>query len=141
MIRTVALLVTTGVAATVLAGCGGDSAYCAAVKDHESALHSYGKRTNASFSSSTAATRDIGKVAPADVKKQWAEITAATRGVLTAHRRAGITLQDMTDPAKLAGLGEADRAAIQKSYDRFNTSRAPRKAVVENILAECEITL
>ncbi|MCW2768665.1 MAG: hypothetical protein JWR27_98 [Aeromicrobium sp.] len=141
MIRTVALLVTTSVAATVLAGCGGDSAYCAAVKEHESALKSYGKRSNASFTSSTAATRDIGKVAPAEVKKQWSQITAATDGVLAAHRQAGISLQDMTDPAKLAGLDEADRATIQKSYDRFNQSRTPRKAVVKNIEDECEIRL
>lgn len=142
MIRTVALLVTTSVAATVLAACGGDSAYCAAVKDHQMTLQGFGsKKTDASFTSYAKVTRQIGKVAPADVAEQWRTITSATQGVLKAHRQVGISLEDMKDPDKLAGLDEADRATIQASYDSFNTSRTARKKVVASIREECDVTL
>lgn len=142
MIRTVALVVTTSVAATVLAACGGDSAYCSAVKDHESSLQGFGsKKTNAAFTSYATVTRQIAKVAPEDVAKQWRSITTATEGVLKAHRQVGVSLEDMKDPDKLLALNEADRATIQASYDRFNRSRADRKTVVTSIREECDVKL
>jgi hypothetical protein len=142
MIRTVALLVTTSVAASVLAACGGDSAYCSAVEEHETTLQGFGtKKTDAGFRSYVKVTRQIGNVAPEDVAKQWRTITSATQGVLKAHQQVGISLEDMKDADKLAGLNEADRATIQTSYDRFNTSRTARKKVVASIRKECDITL
>lgn len=142
MIRTVALVASATVAAATLAGCGGDSAYCAAVKDNESALQSFGvKRTDAAFAGYAKVARTIGADAPSSVTADWTSIAKATSGVLAAHRDVGISLQDMSDPDKVAALSETDRATIQKAYDRFNRSRTPRKAVVRSIETECKITL
>ena len=143
MKKAASLLVTALLAAPVLSGCGGDSAYCAAVKDKQSTLDSFGsKKTDNSFSAYTKVARAIAKEAPAGAKKDWTALADATAGVLKAHRAAGIRLEDMTDKDKVAALGTDQLAKLNDAYDTFNsTTKKQGEAVVDNVSAECDITL
>lgn len=142
MNRFASALITTVVAGAVLAGCGGDSPYCASVKENQTALDSFGqKRTTAGFTSYDKAVRAIRKTAPDDIKGDWAALDKALRGVLKAHEEVGISLEDMKDPAKLQALGSDDLATLNDSYERFQKTGTQRSAIVANIKSSCSITL
>lgn len=143
MKKAASVLITGVLAATVLAGCGGDSPYCAAVKDKQSSLESFGeKRTNAGFSAYTKVARAIASEAPGGVKKDWTALADATAGVLKAHRSVGIRLEQMSNTAKVAELSTAQLKTINDSYNAFNrATKTQGKAVVDNVVKECKITL
>lgn len=142
MSRIAAVLVTSVVAATVLAGCGGDDPYCAAVKENQSALNSFGeKRTEKGFTTYAKALRAIATTAPDTIKDDWSKLGSVTDGVLKAHDKVGLALDDMTDTAKVAELDSDDLARLNKAYDAFNDTAKQRKAVVADVKKTCEITL
>ncbi|MET0928793.1 MAG: hypothetical protein ABWX74_04715 [Aeromicrobium sp.] len=142
MKKIAAALVTSVVAATVLAGCGGDSPYCAAVKENRTALDSFGeKRTEKGFTTYAEALRAIATTAPDTVKDDWSKLGAVTDGVLKAHDKVGLPLQSMSDTAKVAALDADDLARLNKAYDAFNDTAKQRKAVVADVKKSCEITL
>jgi hypothetical protein len=140
--KTAAVLATTLLAATVLSGCGGDSPYCAAVKDNRRALDSFGTATtDAAFAKEARAVRRVAATDPEKVAGDWAAIDKAMQGVLKAQKKAGITFDDLNDPAQRAKVDDADVEAIQKAYGRFNDTAKQRKTVVTDVQKTCDITL
>ena len=86
MNKSVATLVSTVVAGAVLAGCGGEDPYCAAIQENRSLLDDFGKtRTDAAYTKYAKAVRSITTTAPDDVKDDWAKLGAVTDGVVKAH--------------------------------------------------------
>jgi hypothetical protein len=142
MTRIAAGVAVMVLALATLAGCG-TSPYCQAVEDHKVALNSLGEeRTNAAFIRYERAFRAVAKVAPADIRKDWATLDDVINGVLTAHRSAGITLEEMTSTSKkLASIPEDKLKALNAAYEAFNNTQAQRDAVVKNAKDECQITL
>lgn len=142
MLRTAAMLVTAVVSTTVLAGCGGDDPYCAAVKEQQSALNSFGqKRTDAGFTTYAKAVRAIATTAPDTSKDDWAKLGSVTDNVIKAQKKAGIALEDMSDTALVEKLSADDLASLNKAYDAFNDTTAQRTAVVKDVKSACDITL
>jgi hypothetical protein len=135
-------VLTGAVAIALLAGCGGDDAYCAAVKENRSALDGFGtKDTQADFTTETKAVQNIATTAPDGIKDDWAAVGAAMERVTKAQKAADITLEDMADADALGEVGEKDLAAINKAYDVFNKTTKQRAAVVKDVRTTCEITL
>jgi len=140
--RGAAALVTAVVALTVLTGCGGDDPYCAAVKEHRSALDSFGKKvTSKAFESDVKAVQAITSTAPDSSKDDWAAVGAAMEKVTDAQEEAGIKLEDMTDPAKYGELDSDALASLNKAYEGFNDTSKQRKAAFEDVQSVCDITL
>jgi outer membrane murein-binding lipoprotein Lpp len=141
MRRTATVLVTTIVAATTLAGCGG-SAYCDAVSKNEKTLNTFGqKRTNAAYANYAKVFADVGKESPPAVKKDWTALAKATRGIIAAQDKADIKLEDMRDTAKVKKLNPATLKDLNEAYEAFNATTKQRNAVVKNVLQECDIKL
>jgi hypothetical protein len=142
MHKTVSLLVTAFVATAVLAGCGGDDPYCAAVKEQKGALDNFGKkRTDAAFTTYAKALRSIATTAPDAIKDDWSKLAAVTDGVLAAHKSVDLPLEDMTDTAKVGALDADGLATLNKAYDAFNGTTKQRKAVVKHVDEACGVTL
>lgn len=142
MKKTATVLVTAVVACSVLAGCGGDDPYCAAVKENKAALDTFGqKRTNAGFAKYADALRAITTTAPDSSKDDWAKLGAVTDRVLKAQKKTDIALQDMDDPAKVATLDSADLTSLNNAYGAFNDTTKQREAVVKDVKDVCDITL
>lgn len=138
----VTALITTAVAGATLSACGGEDPYCAAVTEHQKVLDSFGeKRTDAGFTAYGKAVTAIGAVAPKVVKEDWTTLAGVTTGVLKAQQKAGIPLEDMTDPAKVEALSSDDLKTLNSAYDAFNDTGAQRKAVVADVKTACDITL
>ena len=142
MRRTTATLVTTLVAATALSGCGGGSAYCDAVKKDQSSLNSFGKtKTEAAYTKYAAVFSSVAKVSPDAVKKDWTALAKATDDIIAAQKKAGVRLEDMADTTKVKDLSDAQLADLNTAYKAFNGTTTQRRAVVKNVLQECDITL
>lgn len=142
MNKSAAVLVTAAFALTTLAGCGGDDPYCAAVKEHRSALDTFGaKPTDKAFASYKKAIRAITTTAPDTSKDDWAAVGAAMERVTKAQKAAGIKLEDMDDSAKTAELSSDDLTTLDKAYEAFNKTSAQRKAAFEDVRSVCDITL
>ncbi len=142
MKRTAAVLVTTIVAITTLSGCGGGDPYCDAVKKDKETLNTFGqKRTDAAYAKYAKAFSDVGKQAPASVKKDWMTLSSVTKGIIDAQKEVGVKLEDMTDTAKVKKLNQAQLKKLNDAYDAFNTTTKQRNAVVKNVLQECKIKL
>ena len=142
MSRTAAFLVTTIVCVTMLSGCGGGNAYCDAVKKDEASLNTFGeKRTDAAYASYTKVLEGIAKVAPKAIKKDWTALADVTKGVIAAQKEVDLKLEEMTDPAKVKKLSEAQLKKLNTAYEAFNGTTAQRTAVVKNVKQECKITL
>lgn len=142
MNRTATVLVTTLVAATTLAGCGGDSPYCAAVKDEQPALNAFGKAsTDAVFAKEATAVRAIAATKPEKVAKDWTAIDRAMRGVLSAQKKTGVSFADLADPDQLAEVDSDDLETINKAYSAFNDTADQRKRVVQDVKTTCDVTL
>lgn len=142
MKKTATMLVTAATAWGLLAGCGGDDAYCVAVKDNQSALNVFGtKKTEATLTKEAKAVRSIATVAPDKTKKNWSTLAAALDDVLAAHDKAGIPIEDLADPEKLAEVDQKDLATINKAYDGFNKTGTQRTAIVKNVESACGVTL
>ena len=142
MTRFAAGVAVMALALATLAGCG-KSPYCQAVEDHQVALNSLGEeRTSAAFVRYERAFRAVAGVAPDDIRKDWATLDDVIKGVLAAHRNAGITLEEMTSTSKkLASLPEDKLKALNTAYEAFNNTQTERDAVVKNVKDECQITL
>lgn len=139
--RLVPAAVVATLAATVLSGCGG-SAYCDTVKENEKALNSFGqKRSDAAYTSYAKTMREIAKVSPDDVKKDWTALANVTEGVLAAQKDVGLDLKDMTDAAKVKKLDAAGLKKVNAAYEAFNKTTDQRNAVVKNVKQECKVTL
>lgn len=140
--RPAAIAATMMLVAVSLAGCGGGSAYCDAVKGDQKNLDSFGKtRTNDAYASYVTTFQAIAKVAPKGVVKDWKTLADVTQGVLDAQKKAKIALEDMTDTDKVAKVGQDELAEINEAYEAFNGTTDQRTAVVENVSQECDITL
>lgn len=140
--KTAAVLATTLLAAAMLSGCGGDSAYCTAVKDNQRALDTFGTATtDAAFAKSARAVRRVAATDPEKVGRDWKAIDQAMRGVQKAQKKAGITFDGLNDPEKRAEADDADVEAIEKAYARFNDTAKQRKAVAEDVKKTCDVTL
>lgn len=136
----VALAVASTMLATLTA-CG-SSPYCKAIEDHESTLNTLGQdKTNRDFRKYAAAYRAVATVAPLGVRKDWTKLAEVTQGVLVAHRKAGIKLQDMAVPEKLKAVSAENLALIRDAYTAFNDTDHEREAVVKSAKDECEISL
>lgn len=142
MNKSVATLISTVVAGAVLAGCGGEDPYCAAIQENRSLLDDFGQtRTDAAYTKYAKAVRSITTTAPDDVKDDWAKLGAVTDGVVKAHRAADIALEDMGDAAKVDAVSADDLASINRAYEKFNDTAAQRKAIVNSARSTCDITL
>jgi hypothetical protein len=142
MNKTVQLLVTGVVAASVLAGCGGDDPYCAAVKEQKTSLDSFGaKKTDKGLKREAEAVRIIATEAPDKAKKNWSTVGAALDDVLAALKSADTTLQAMADPQTVRDMDQDDVDRIRKAYDVFNETSVQRAALVKDIASTCDITL
>jgi hypothetical protein len=140
--KTAAALATALLATTVLSGCGGDSAYCAAVKDNQRALDTFGSATtDAAFAKEARAVRRIAATDPEKVGRDWKAIDRAMRSVQKVQRKAGITFDGLNDPEKRAAADDADIEAVVKAYSRFNDTAKQRKTVVTDVQKTCDITL
>lgn len=126
----------------VLGACSGPSAYCQTVEDDEQVLDSFGSaKTTEAYTGYATALSEISEVAPAESKKQWMALAAATQGVLQAHDEVGFALDDMADADERASLSQADVAVIEEAYASFNDTTAEREAVIENVQSSCDIEL
>ncbi|HJR89603.1 MAG TPA: hypothetical protein VJ782_05530 [Aeromicrobium sp.] len=124
-----------------LAGCG-ESEYCKAVEENQVALNSLGeKRTNAAYLSYARAFRTVAKVAPPTIRKDWIKLADVTSNVVTAQRKAGISLEDMLVEDKITKVPPDKLELLNDAYEAFNNTQDERKAVVKNVKDECEITL
>lgn len=142
MSRTLAVLASTLVCASVLSGCGGGSAYCEAVDKDKASLNTFGeKRTDAAYADYAKVFEGVAKVAPKDIQKDWQALADVTKGVIAAQKAVDLKLEDMTDSAKVKELSEAQLKQLNKAYEAFNGTTAQRAAVVKNVKQECEITL
>jgi hypothetical protein len=139
--RTAAVAATL-LAASLLAGCGGDSPYCAAVKENQTALNSFGSAvTDATFAKQAAAVRQIAKTDPEKVGDDWAAIDKAMRRVLSVQKKTGLTFDDLNDPEKRAEADGDDIEAVNKAYGAFNDTAKQRKAVAEDAATTCDVRL
>ncbi len=142
MRRTAALVVSTIACATVLAGCGGESAYCTAVDKDKSSLNTFGeKRTDAAYAGYAKVFDGVAKVAPASIKKDWTTLADVTKGVIAAQKGVKLKLEEMTDTAKVKKLDQAQLKKLNTAYEAFNATTEQRTAVVKNVKQECKITL
>lgn len=141
-VKPAATVLAAAVATVVLAGCGGQSPYCAAIEKNADTLNSFGKtRTDAAYTSYAKTFRAIAKQSPASVKKDWTALAEVTDGVLAAQKDVGLPLEDMTDKEVVAKLDENQLSTLNKAYESFNDTADARTAVVKNAKTECEITL
>jgi hypothetical protein len=142
MSKTTATLVMGVLAATVLAGCGGEDAYCAAVTENKRALDSFGtKTTQADLETETKAVQSVATTAPDEIKQDWSTVGAAMDRVTKELESADLTIEDLADPDERSQLSEDDLAGIAKAYDAFNKTEKQREAIVLDVLERCEITL
>lgn len=126
-----------------LTGCG-QSEYCKAVEEREVTLNSLGeKKSNDAYLAYARAFRAVASVAPPNIREDWTKLADVTQGVVTAHTKAGIRMEEMSDDKKLAVLAtQPDKQELlNNAYDAFNDTPAERKAVVKNVKDECEIAL
>ena len=136
------VVLSLAVSVGLLAGCGGQSDYCATVEENASTLESLGKdRTNAGYTEYAETFEAVAADAPEAVKQQWTELAEATRGVLAAQEEVGLALEDMSDDDKVADLSSEQLAALNESYEAFNGTDDQRTAVVKNVKTECDIDL
>jgi hypothetical protein len=126
---------------TTLSGCG-TSPYCQAIEDNKVALNSLGEqKTNAAYVEYARAFRAVVKVAPPGIRKDWVRLGDVTQGVVVAQRKAGISLEDMLVPEKIAKVSPDKLKILNDAYEAFNNTADERKAVVKNVKDECEIVL
>jgi hypothetical protein len=64
-----------------------------------------------------------------------------TKGVIAAQKAVGLTLEEMTDTAKVKKLSTAQLKQLNTAYQAFNATTTQRNAVVKNVKQECKITL
>ncbi len=138
-----ALLVATIVAVTTLSGCGGGgNPYCDAVTKGKSTLNTFGqKRTDAAYANYAKVFQGVAKVAPVSIRKDWTTLADVTNGVISAQSDVGLSLEDMTDTAKVKKLDAAQLKKLNAAYQAFNGTTAQRTAVVKNVKQKCKITL
>jgi hypothetical protein len=142
MKRTAAVLITTIVGITTLSGCGGGDPYCDAVDKNKATLNTFGeKRTNAAYTQYAKVFGDVGKQAPASIKKDWTMLSTVTTGILDAQKKVGLKLEEMTDTAKVKKLNQAQLKELNTAYQTFNGTTKQRNAVVKNVLQKCDIKL
>jgi hypothetical protein len=140
--RIAAVLVTVVTATTLLAGCGGDSPYCASVKEHRAQLDSFGEKPSTkAYTRYSRAVHEIRQEAAAEIKPDWTALDKALRAVLTAQKKAGITLEEMANADKLAQLDSDDLTTLNTAYSAFGKTVPQRKAIVADIKSTCDITL
>lgn len=142
MKKAAALTVTMALAAATLAGCGGDSEYCATVKENVSALDSFGKKkTDAAFTKYRRAANDISKVAPPPSDKDWQALTKAMVSVRKAQKAAGLKLED-TSAQAVAGLSTAQSVGLSNAYEDFTEAVADHGDKIKNqVKSECGVSL
>ncbi len=132
----------TVVAGTVLAACGGQSPYCAAIEENEPTLSSFGKtRTNEAYTNYATVLRSVAESAPASVKDDWTALADATDAIVAAQDEVGVPLDDMRAEGTVEGLDQAQLATLNEAYEAFNDTTDQRDAVVKDAKIECEITL
>jgi len=141
MRRFVTVLAAAMIALATLSGCG-QSEYCRAVDDNKVALNSLGeKKTNAAYLQYAQSFRTVANVAPPGIRKDWAKLADVTRGVVTAQRKAGISMEDMLVEQKITQVPPQKLKLLNEAYEAFNNTTDERKAVVKNVKDECGITL
>lgn len=130
-----------------LTGCGlFGNEYCDSIEANLKTLETYGStESNAAYEKLADTLEEVAKVAPDNVKSDYEALAKATRGVLSAHKKAGVTLEEVKkDPvAANAKLTTEQRNAINTARTAFNPDRTAdeRASVVTSIKQECEITL
>ena len=142
MKSTATVLVMAIVGITTLSGCGGGDPYCEAVDKIKNTLNTFGeKRTNAAYAKYAKVFGDVGKEAPASIKKDWTTLSTVTTGILDAQKKTGLKLEDMTDSEKVKKLSDAQLKELNAAYKTFNGTTKQRNAVVKNVKQECKINL
>jgi hypothetical protein len=142
MNRTTAGILTGVVALAVLAGCGGEDPYCAAVTENKAALDGFGtKGTQKALTAETKAVRSVTTAAHDDIKDDWSAIGAAMERVAKALKAADVSIEDLNDAEVRRDMAQDDLDEIRASYEAFNKTSKQRTAVVEDVLQRCEITL
>ena len=142
MKTTAAVLATTIVAITTLSGCGGSDPYCDAVDKNKDTLNTFGqKRTDAAYAKYAKVLADIGKKAPSDISKDWAELAEVTGGIVKAHKQTKIPLEDTKKFVQAGKVSKSQRDILNAANAAFNETTKQRNAVVKNVKQECKIDL
>lgn len=141
-VRPAAWIVAAAVAAGTLAGCGGDSQYCAAVKENVSALDTFGKKkTDKAFTTYRRTTLELAELAPEPVGKDWKALAKAISNVQKAQKAAKLSLEDVSVET-VAGLSTEQSQRLDKSYRGFTDAVAEHGGVVKkNVESECGVKL
>lgn len=133
---------STAIVIASLGACSSPDPYCVAVEENQSTLDDFGSESSdAAYAQYATTLETISKVAPAPIDEQWASLTRATQGVVTAQRDVGFALEDMDDEDKREALSEGDIKVLNKAYQRFNGTTSQRKAVVDDVQQTCDIEL
>lgn len=142
MKKAAALTVTMALAAVTLAGCGGDSEYCASVKENVAVLDSFGKKkTDSAFQKYRRTTNTIAKLAPAPVDKDWKALGKSLIDVRDAQKTAGLTMQKTTAEA-VAGLSTLQSTGLSSAYEDFTEAVADHGTKIKDqVKDECGVTL
>lgn len=140
--RAAALLVATVVAGATLTACGSDSDYCAAVKDQQSTLDTFGKKeTDAGFAKYERTTRSLAKLAPAGARKDWTALSAAVRDVRDAQDAVGLKLQDVSADS-LKTLSPEQTESLNGAYAAFTKASAKHGSrLKKSVKSECGVDL
>ncbi|MDO9400748.1 MAG: hypothetical protein Q7T46_04740 [Polaromonas sp.] len=144
MRRIVAALVTCVTAAAVLSGCGGDSPYCATVRDTEAQLRAIGSaQDDADLARAAGAANRIATVAPAPVDADWKGIADALTSFATTLKKVGVTYQDLLAQQNLQDLTDADRTELRASLAELEKANDPTvtKRINDQVQDECDIVI
>ena len=135
----------SGVAAAALllgalSGCG-QSEYCQAVEDNLEVIKSTGeKTTTAAYTAHLRAFRAVARVAPPRSHDDWNKMVDVTSGVLAAHKKIGLTMEEV-QAGKLANASPEDGEILSKAYEAFNNTPSERTAVYEDVREECGLDI
>ena len=108
-------------------GGGGGGDYCNIIRDAQSSINSLNNMNSAAtaglkISVIQQAIHKADDAAPAEVKPDWDKFRAAFDSFVAAIQSSGISLDDLSNPAKLQSLSPAQLQALQNAAQQIETS-------------------
>ncbi|MFY0406051.1 hypothetical protein [Solicola sp. PLA-1-18] len=144
MRRSLGAVVATTAAAAVLTACGGDSPYCATIRDTEGQLRAIGNAaTDADLATAAGAAQRIADVAPEPVDADWRGIASALTSFAETLKTVGITYQDLLAQQNLQDLTDDDRAKLTTSLEQLRqaNSSTVTTRINDQVQDECDIVI
>lgn len=121
---------------------GADKAYCDRVASARGAIADT-TSGNAGVAGVLRTLDDITRLAPDDIRPQW-EVLGSTIGkVQAAVRKAGLQLDDLTDPEAITELTAKQRSVLTKSLQGVDVAALPQASqeIADNVGEVCGIEL